>query len=100
VPRVTATCTLTTLNTFTLPEAVTARRLYGGALLAEHAENPAAVGAVFLPILRAEGWRIDTISQTPALIIWHVARGNLGYQVVLSATATGTTDITVYKSEP
>jgi hypothetical protein len=100
VPRITATCTLTTLTTFTLPEAVTARRLYGGALLAEHADNPAAVGVAFLPILRAEGWRIDTISHTPALIVWHVARGDLGYQVVLSATATGTTDITVYKSEP
>jgi hypothetical protein len=74
--------------------------MYGGALLAEHADAPAVVGAAYEPILRTEGWRIETISQTPALIVWRVTRGELGYQVVLSTTATGTTDITVYEREP
>ena len=100
VARITKPCALTMLETFSLPEAVTTRRMYGGALLADHGDDPSAVGAAFLPILRAEGWRIDIITQTPALIVWHVARGDLGYQVVLSATATGTTDITVYEREP
>jgi len=100
VPRITKPCALTMLETFTLPDAVTTRRMYGGALLAEHADAPAVVGAAYEPILRAEGWRIESISQTPALIVWRVTRGELGYQVVLSTTATGTTDITVYESEP
>ncbi len=100
VPRITKPCALTMLETFTLPEAVTTRRMYGGALLAEHADAPTGVGAAYAPILRAEGWRIDSISQTPALIVWRVTRGAFGYQVVLSTTATGTTDITVYESEP
>ncbi len=100
VPRITKPCALTMLETFTLPNAVTTRRMYGGALLAEHADAPAVVGAAYEPILRAEGWRIEHISQTPTLIVWRVTRGDLGYQVALSTTATGTTDITVYESEP
>ena len=100
VPRISKPCALTMLETFTLPEAVTTRRMYGGALLAEHADAPTVVAAAYAPILRAEGWRIERISQAPALIVWRVTRGDLGYQVVLSTTATGTTDITVYESEP
>ena len=100
VPRITKPCALTMLETFTLPEAATTRRMYGGALLAEHADAPSTLGATYAPILRAEGWRIERISQTPTLIVWRVTRGELAYQVVLSTTATGTTDITVYESEP
>jgi hypothetical protein len=100
VTRITKPCALTMLESFTLPEAVTTRRMYGGALLAEHADAPTGVGAAYEPVLRAEGWRIERISQTPALIVWRVTRGELGYQVVLSMTATGTTDITVYEREP
>ena len=100
LPRITVRCAAQQLESFALPFSTTGRRMYGGALLAEHADDPATVSEAFIMLLRDLDWAVVILDTSPDRITLHASRNQEAYQIVLSATATRTTELTVYSSEP
>ncbi|MFM2308116.1 MAG: hypothetical protein RLY87_236 [Chloroflexota bacterium] len=100
LPRMTVQCTAQELESFVLPFSATGRRMYGGALLAEHADTPATVSEAFSILLRAQGWTVIDLDTSPDRITLVVSRDRSVYRIVLSSTATQSTELTVYPDEP
>jgi hypothetical protein len=93
-------CAAQQLESFALPFSTTGRRMYGGALLAEHADDPATVSEAFIMLLRDQDWTVTVVDSSDERMTLHVAQHKTSYRIVLSASATGSTQITVYQNEP
>ena len=100
LPRITVRCAAQELESFALPFSTTGRRLYGGALLAEHPDDPATVSDAFIMLLRDQDWTVNVVDSAVERITLHVTQQIIAYRIVLSASATGSTQITVYPYEP
>ena len=100
LPRITIRCAAQALESFALPFSATGRRMYGGALLAEHTNAPETVSEAFTLLLRAQNWSVVVLDASPDRITLHASRNQEAYHIVLSATATRTTELTVYSYEP
>jgi hypothetical protein len=100
LPRITVRCAAQALESFALPFSATGRRMYGGALLAEHTDTPVTVSEAFTMLLRELGWTVRVLDASPDRITLDASRDQEAYHIVLSATATQTTELTVYSYEP
>lgn len=100
LPRITVQCAAQELESFALPFAATGRRMYGGALLAEQTDPPATVSDACTMLLREQGWTVIVLDSSLDRITLLATRDRSAYRIILSATATQRTELTVYPEIP